>query len=85
MAGHRRRSGRPLLEHQREQRRLQRLADRLAVATTPGEQLAAAFDFLRGGLKNADPDVAEHISADVVEYMRAAGRRAFDSRKRGAA
>lgn len=85
MAGHRRRRGRPLLEHQREQRRLQRLADRLAVAITPGERLAAAFDYLRGGLKNADPELADAITADVVEYLRAAGRRAFDSRKKGAA
>jgi len=86
MAGHRRRAGRPLLDQQREQRRLARLADRLDTARTHSERVAAACDYLRGGLKHADPVVAEHVTTEVVDYLTAAGKRAFASRrKKGAA
>ncbi|MPY80879.1 MAG: hypothetical protein GEV04_21065 [Actinophytocola sp.] len=86
MAGHRRRAGRPLLDQQREQRRLARLADRLDTARTHSERVAAACDYLRGGLKHADPAVAERVTTEVVDYLTAAGKRAFASRrKKGAA
>lgn len=85
MAGHRRRSGRPLLDHMREQRRLALLAERLDAATWPGDQVAAACDYLRGVLKHVDPDVAAEIAEDVVEQLTATGKQAFANRKRGAA
>lgn len=85
MAGHRRRSGRPLLDHMREQRRLAGLAERLDAATTCGGRVGAASDYLRGALKHADPAAAEPITDEVVEVLIAAGKRAFATRKRGAA
>lgn len=82
MAGHRRRTGRPLLNHQREQRRLRRLADQLEAARTHSERVAAASDYLRGCLKHAEPSVAEHVTTEVVDYLTAAGKRAFASRRK---
>lgn len=81
MAGRRQTSGRPRQEHLRAQRRLAQLNQALDDAKTLGDRVAAAADFLRGALKQADPATAEAITAGVVRVLTDAGTRALDARK----
>lgn len=56
----------------RAARRRAAYLDRLAAAASPGERLAAAADYLRGALKQADPRLAEATADELAELL--AGR-----------
>lgn len=84
MAGHRRTRGQPRREHLRAQRRLARLHEKLAIASTPNERIAAAADYLRGALKHTDPALAEDLTSEAVTFLTRTGQRAL-TRESGAA
>uniref|UniRef100_UPI003F498DC4 hypothetical protein n=1 Tax=Actinokineospora sp. CA-119265 TaxID=3239890 RepID=UPI003F498DC4 len=90
MAGYRRtravktatKTGKPVMEVRRatqaEQQRARRRASleaRLRAATTPGDQLAAACDYLRGAIRRADPVTADRIARQVVRSLVSHGDR----------
>lgn len=81
MAGRRKGTGRPRQDLLRMQRRLAQMQDELDSARTPGARVGAAADFLRGVLKQVDGPTAEAIADDVVQALRDAGMRAYESRK----
>lgn len=69
MAGHRRRTGEPLLAEKRVRNRRSAAAARIAAARTPGERLGAAADEVRSALTLVPPARADQVAGSVVEHL----------------
>ncbi|MGH8881870.1 MAG: hypothetical protein ACRD0P_31735 [Stackebrandtia sp.] len=73
MAGHRRaidgRPGKPTQAQARAERRKGRLTDRLAQARTSVDRLAAAYDYARAALADADPHTADTAVHDLINTL----------------
>lgn len=87
MAGHRRPSKKndfrpapPVQKTLREQRRLARLAERLAAAKTPADRVWASAEYLRSVLGYAAPEQAAAIADQVVTQFRALGQAIYENR-----
>lgn len=69
MAGHRRRTGRPLRSQTRAEHRRAALADALAAAQTPAARIAAAAAHLRGVVVHASPSTASSAADRAVRAL----------------
>lgn len=74
MAGHRRGTGRPTRAQRRAARRRELLADRLARAREPVEQVSAAADYARAAVAEMPPARAAAVAAELVAALTAAVR-----------
>ena len=76
MAGHRRATpGKPTQQAGRAERRQQRLNARLSSARTPGERLAAVYDYAReviAVLDRDEPSRADRLASDLTHQIRTA-------------
>lgn len=69
MAGQRRGTGRPTQAQRRAERRRALLTTRLAQATTPAQQLAAAADHARAVLAELPDELARPLADELTRHL----------------
>ncbi|MGH3737131.1 MAG: hypothetical protein ACRDT6_16175 [Micromonosporaceae bacterium] len=85
MAGYRIKKGAgPKRGELRAVRRRARLAERLAEASTPADQIFAAAQHLRGVVKSAPPAAADRAASMAVQYLIGLADQVLDGEGRAA-